>query len=300
MWCYALLSLSLLQQGCYAQYPLGYEVLANRLENKFEQVTNMLLGFKEDLDSIKSKVEATERTVQTIEQTSTRCVQTTDNVKETQYQTLNEIKELKRRTLQDIQGLIEKKSSLCLKSAEGFKILQNQTLSELRELQRMQVPKDIVTCGNSSRKEIQIDDVCPEDFFMSNGSKQCFKIFYDGVNRTWEEAKNHCDLEGLRLAEPISSVAVNLRRDLIDTYSNGTMHVWLSARGDGSFFVWRDGSELRNNSPLWYPGNPIGSENEYCLTLLTNEEYWNSNPEQPFGSSSCSEVGNTLCELIRE
>ncbi|CAL4217974.1 unnamed protein product, partial [Meganyctiphanes norvegica] len=58
---------------------------------------------------------------------------------------------------------------------------------------------------------------CPEGFFMSAGSKQCFKFFND-VKRTWLEARTKCSEEGLIIAKPSEAVSVALRKDLFDRY----------------------------------------------------------------------------------
>ncbi|CAL4061958.1 unnamed protein product, partial [Meganyctiphanes norvegica] len=48
-------------------------------------------------------------------------------------------------------------------------------------------------------------------------STQYFKIFKDR-QRPWEDAKSHCEARGMILAEPSDSVAVDLRKYLVENY----------------------------------------------------------------------------------
>ncbi|CAL4136880.1 unnamed protein product, partial [Meganyctiphanes norvegica] len=144
-------------------------------------------------------------------------------------------------------------------------------------------------------------NVCPAEFFMSRGSDQCFKLFKERY-RTWTEANIKCKSEGLQLAIISDAVAVELRKNLLDIYGDEVNAVWLDARGDGSNLVWqRNGTPLRNDSPLWWPMSP-GSRvtSNYCLALLVWKLYWTSHPGRPYTSHNClgSSLGShhTLCE----
>ncbi|CAL4174192.1 unnamed protein product, partial [Meganyctiphanes norvegica] len=136
---------------------------------------------------------------------------------------------------------------------------------------------------------------CREGFFMSHGSSQCFKLFNDW-KRNWDEAKSKCEQVELVMAQPTDDVAVALRDDIINTYGYDSK-VHLAAHADGSQYVWRDGSVLRTNNPLWWPKQPGSSiKTGYCLGLLVDEYHWTEEPGRPYWSWGCAYRVYTLCE----
>ncbi|CAL4067266.1 unnamed protein product [Meganyctiphanes norvegica] len=142
----------------------------------------------------------------------------------------------------------------------------------------------------------QKDEGCPDGFRMSNGSLQCWKFFND-EKRSWYEARRKCEEEGLMIAQPSDAVATALRKDLLDTYGGGSQ-VWLGARGDVYNFVWeRNGTELKNNNPLWFPHQPgTWVTQRHCLLLMVTNNDWSRHSEQPYTPHSCYTPFYTLCE----
>ncbi|CAL4147787.1 unnamed protein product, partial [Meganyctiphanes norvegica] len=139
---------------------------------------------------------------------------------------------------------------------------------------------------------------CHEGFFMSKGSKECFKIFMD-LPRSWYDSKKKCKAEGLLTAMPSDAVAVSLRKDLLEKYGE-VCNVWLDARGNGSKMVWQhDRTELRDNNSLWWPGSR-GVTISHCLFLAVWETDRNRHPRRPYGSNSCSNSFYTLCKVRME
>ncbi|CAL4184389.1 unnamed protein product, partial [Meganyctiphanes norvegica] len=127
-----------------------------------------------------------------------------------------------------------------------------------------------------------------------------FKIYKD-QKRTWAEAKEKCEQEGYILAQPSDSIAVHLRRYLLENYGDQS-RVWLGAKGDGSKYVWQKGGlTLRNDSPVWANGQP-GSyvSADYCLYLVVTMGHNSNHPENPYYTSKCSNPSFTtyaLCEV---
>ncbi|CAL4211732.1 unnamed protein product, partial [Meganyctiphanes norvegica] len=83
---------------------------------------------------------------------------------------------------------------------------------------------------------------------------QCFTFFMDGkVN--WTDAKAKCEEFSLILAEPSDSVAVPLRKYMVDKF--GDVPAWIGAKCDGNQFVFQhSGTALPNKSPLWDDNSP--------------------------------------------
>ncbi|CAL4151112.1 unnamed protein product, partial [Meganyctiphanes norvegica] len=136
---------------------------------------------------------------------------------------------------------------------------------------------------------------CREEFFMVDGSTQCF-ILYDEKTRTWKEAQKKCHEEGLLSAKPTDRVAANLRKYIFD--KNGDGGVWLNAQGDGTKFVWQqDGTDISFMNGLWWeplPGKWFSKK--YCLFLLAYRSNWKKHPYQPFTTYPCLHSHRTLCE----
>ncbi|CAL4149539.1 unnamed protein product, partial [Meganyctiphanes norvegica] len=138
---------------------------------------------------------------------------------------------------------------------------------------------------------------CPGGVIVST---QCFTVFRDHPSN-WTDAVKRCQSEGLVLAEPSDTVAVPLRRFLLDRYGDGSF--WLSARGDQRKFVWQStNKDLDDDSTLWSPGQPGDRYTPlYCLSLLAWDIDLKRSPGQPYYSQDCSNVFNyPLCERILE
>ncbi|CAL4145415.1 unnamed protein product, partial [Meganyctiphanes norvegica] len=124
-------------------------------------------------------------------------------------------------------------------------------------------------------------------------------IFRDQPSN-WTDAVKRCQSEGLVLAEPTDTVAVPLRRFLLERYGDGSF--WVNARGNQRKIMWQRGNKaLEDDSPLW-SGQPEDRVTpSYCLSLLAWYEDWLSSPGQPYYSRECSNTYNyPLCERILE
>jgi len=140
---------------------------------------------------------------------------------------------------------------------------------------------------------------CPDGFFQVPGSNKCYKFFDDEV-RTWDEADQKCQAEGLVLAMTDNN-EMTLRNYIIDHFygSGGDMYTWLGAKGDGSAFVWEQtGTSIPADSPLWYNHNPVIGK---CLALYANHHNARNYPAEALHSNSCSSQWYrfyTLCEKV--
>ncbi|CAL4122482.1 unnamed protein product, partial [Meganyctiphanes norvegica] len=135
-----------------------------------------------------------------------------------------------------------------------------------------------------------------EGFFSM--SIQCFKIYTDQT-RNWQDAKSHCENRGLTLAEPFSSIAVALRKYLLDTYGEGD--VWVGAIADGSKFVWQhDRTELRSDSPLWRRGTPHRFTSDRCVEMEVSTGDLTYSPKGPYEDQSCTDQQFVLCEEYQQ
>ncbi|CAL4145417.1 unnamed protein product, partial [Meganyctiphanes norvegica] len=107
-------------------------------------------------------------------------------------------------------------------------------------------------------------DGCPGGFFLST---QCFTIFRDQPSN-WTDAVKRCQSKGLVLAEPSDTVAVPLRRFLLERYGDGSF--WVNARGNQRKIMWQRGNKaLEDDSPLWSGQPEYRVTPAYCLSLLS-------------------------------
>ncbi|CAL4087437.1 unnamed protein product, partial [Meganyctiphanes norvegica] len=136
---------------------------------------------------------------------------------------------------------------------------------------------------------------CSSGFIMSEGSRQCFKLYKD-KQRSWDEAKKKCAAEGLRLAQPTDKVAAALRRDLLDQFGEG--YAWLDGRSDGTTMIWQqDQTLISSSNPLWWPGDPNELNAPSCLALDIEQWSWSREPEKPYYDYPCSKSDiYTLCQ----
>jgi len=143
---------------------------------------------------------------------------------------------------------------------------------------------------------------CPNGFFRTAGTNQCYKLF-DDQYRNASEAREKCEKEGLRLAEPCNPVQV--RSYIVKVLGVDTNNwVYLGAGGTDPkpeylppIYAWySNGKHISNTSPYWFPGQPQHSNQERCLQLMTSSYRLKSNPDTPYHSVPCSNIGYTLCE----
>ena len=60
---------------------------------------------------------------------------------------------------------------------------------------------------------------CPAEFFMTEGSSQCYKLYQDKGAVNWDTANTTCEADGLWMAMPWNDkAAIALRKDLLHAY----------------------------------------------------------------------------------
>ncbi|CAL4137143.1 unnamed protein product, partial [Meganyctiphanes norvegica] len=167
----------------------------------------------------------------------------------------------------------------------------NDILESTEEMDQNGMKTDSVTGSSLITLSNEVEG-CPEGFIEM--SSQCFKMFRDR-RRKWKGAKRKCKQEGLILAQPDDSVAVQLRQKLYETYGDGNVH--LGARGNGRIFKYAHGGRaLHSWSPLWIPGYGSYMLVTRCLLLLVDGHHLRDKPARPYYPSPCEESNFALCE----
>jgi len=139
--------------------------------------------------------------------------------------------------------------------------------------------------------------ICSEEagYMVIPGSNKCMKLFLD-TTRTWSQAFQKCQDEGLVMAETEDPVA--LRSYLMNTQGLVSGKAWLGAKGDGSNMIWNSDNSIvaSSDSGYWYYRDTTST---YCLSLLTYPWYLTNYPARPYYCDICT-IPNywTLCELL--
>ncbi|CAJ1072734.1 macrophage mannose receptor 1-like [Xyrichtys novacula] len=105
---------------------------------------------------------------------------------------------------------------------------------------------------------------CPPEWIKMKTKDICFKMFSDGLKRTWFQARDYCTTIGGDLLS-IHSITDTLR--IPPSYTSAW--IGLRAPGPGASYVWSDGSPLQFQH--WSQGEPTNRNNvEFCVEFRRN------------------------------
>ncbi|CAL4219392.1 unnamed protein product [Meganyctiphanes norvegica] len=166
------------------------QVIQSLLPNQTQPIEVLSLSLYHDIKNISKDIQALLRNqTKTIEEGISVCQDPNNNIS------------------QEIKTLLTNHKELLKENCTNS--IENTSLSLLNNIEEIH---------NTSMEEISDNvDACPasQGFFTIPGGDGCFKTFVDQP-RTWAEADDKCKSEGLALAEPDDTIAVALRKYIVE------------------------------------------------------------------------------------
>jgi len=111
---------------------------------------------------------------------------------------------------------------------------------------------------------------CEAEHGCQKFHKPCFKVV--STQKTWEEARQHCEDLGSILATIHSKEENNF---VLSLMNDGQRTIGASDTASEGNWVWLDGEDW-GRFEFWGGSNPNGQENENCLMI--SDGVWNDAP----------------------